>query len=119
MYHLSFPVMCYCLGLQKRGELCYQLRVDGDHLGLQYLKSANDIFVKWKVSDTAVHTNETFTACIRTMNVLLELAKHLQKKHRFLYVISGKFMSDFIDGRFEWYRQVNGGNFYMLVKQML
>ena len=46
---LAIPVMCCCcLGLQKRDELSYPLRVDGNHAGLQYLKRAEDIFVKWK-----------------------------------------------------------------------
>ena len=28
-------------------------------------------------------------------------------------------MSDLIEGQFEWYRQANGGNFYISVKQGL
>ena len=88
VYLLAIPVTCCCLGLQ-RNELSYPLRVDGDHAGLQYLKEAKDIFVKWKAFGTDGLTNETFTVCIKTMNALPELVKHLQEKHGFSYVLSG------------------------------
>ena len=42
VYFLEIPMTCCCLGLQKRDELSYPLRVDGDHAGLQYLKRAKD-----------------------------------------------------------------------------
>ena len=114
VYLLAILVTCCCLGLHKRDKLSYPLRIDEDHAGLQYLKRAKDIFVKWKESGTAGLTNETFTACIQTMNALPELVKH-----GFSFVLFEKFMSDSIEGQFEWYRQVNGGNFYMSVKQVL
>ena len=38
-----------------------------DHVGLQYLKRAKDIFVKWKASGTGL-TDETFIACTQTIN---------------------------------------------------
>ena len=110
---LAILVTCCCLGLQKKKELSYPLRVDA---GLQYLKRAGNIFVKWKASGT---TGLTFIACIQTINALSELVKHLQKKHGFSYILSGKFMSDLIEGRFGWYRQVNESNFYISVKQVL
>ena len=45
------------------------------------------------------------------MTAILELAKHLLERHGFHYVLSGKLMSDPLEGRFGWYRQTNGGNF--------
>ena len=33
----------------------------------------------------------------------------------FKYVLPGKFTNDAIEGRFGWHREVNGGNFYMLI----
>ena len=76
---LAIPVTCCCLGPQKKGELSYPLREDGNHVGLQYLKRTKDIFMKWKASGTAGFTSETFTAGIQTMNALPELVKHLQE----------------------------------------
>ena len=35
-----------------------------------------------------------------------------------LYILPGKFSSDPIEGRFGWYRQTNGGNFYTSINQL-
>ena len=47
------------------------------------------------------------------------LAKYLLYKHGFEYVLLGKFMSDPIEGRFGWYRQVIGANFFISTKRLL
>lgn len=92
---------------------------DGDHPGLQYLEEAKNILEEWKQTGNAGLTHETFSACIQTMGALPELAKYLLERHNFQYVLSGKLMSDPLEGRFGWYRQVNGGNFFMSVHQLL
>ena len=46
------------------------------------------------------------------MGALPESADYLIQQHGFHYVLTGKFMSDPIEGRFGWYRQANGGNFF-------
>ena len=89
------------------------------HPGLQFLQEAIVIFEKWKKSRNAGLTSETFMACIQTMRAVTEMVEYLQDRHGFTYVLSGKLMSDPIEGRFGWYRQSNGGNFYMSVKQVL
>ena len=89
------------------------------HVGLSHLEEATEIFKEWHSSRKAGLTTETFTACIQTMSALPELASFLIKKHGFRYLLSGKLMSDPIEVRFGWYRQVNGGNFFMSVKQFL
>ena len=101
--------------------MCEPLRhsADDSQPCAQYLKQATEIFIKWKLSRTAGLTSETFTACIQTMGAIPELATYLQERHGFSYVLTGKFMSDPIEGRFGWYHQVNGGNFFMSVKQVL
>ena len=101
---LAVPVTCCCLGLQKRNELSYPLRVDGDHAGLQYLKKAKDIFVKWKASGSAGFTNEIFTACMHTnYECSFKACKTLTGKIRIFICTIIKFMSDPIEGRFGWY----------------
>ena len=89
------------------------------HPGLQFLQEAIVIFEKWKKSRNAGLASETFMACIQTMRAVTEMVEYLQDRHGFTYVLSGKLMSDPIEGRFGWYRQSNGGNFYMSVKQVL
>ena len=86
---------------------------------MRFLREATEIFIEWRKSGRSGLTNETFTACIQTITTLPKLAAHLMQSHGFNYVLSGKFMSDPIEGRFGWYRQVNGGNFFMSIKQLL
>jgi len=90
-----------------------------DHAGLMYLQKAKEIFEQWQSSRRAGLTTETFTACIQTMRAIPKLAAYLVEKHNFKYLLSGKIMSDPIEARFGWYRQVNGGNFFMSVRQLL
>ena len=89
------------------------------HAGLQYLEEAIKIFKEWRTSGKQTLTKETFTGCIQSMEAVPALTKHLQDHHDFEYLLAGKVMSDPIEGRFGWYRQVNGGNFFMSVKQLL
>ena len=53
------------------------------------------------------------------MSAIPELAEHLKKKHGFVYILPGKFTSDPVEGRFGWYRQMNGGNYFMSLKQLM
>ena len=45
------------------------------------------------------------------MKAVPELAKHLQEHHNFKLVLSGKLMSNLIERRLGWYKQVNGAIF--------
>ena len=101
---------------QKRNPLFRPLqKTENGHPGLDFLQDAIIIFEKWQQSRNAGLTSETFMACIQTMRAVTEMVQYLQDKHGFIYVLSGKLMSDPIEGRFGWYRQSNGGNFYMSV----
>ena len=84
-----------------------------------FLKQAADFLDAWKESKRSGLTAETFLACSSTICALPLLAKHLIEKHGFQYVLLGKFMSDPIEARFGWYRQMNGGNFFMSLRQLL
>lgn len=102
--------------------MCLPLQMQSDGTPgptLTYIVQAKDIFKKWKASGNAGLTNETFLACIQTIESMIELASHIHKVHGFSYVLPGKFMSDPLEARFGWYRQVNGGNFFMSLKQLL
>lgn len=92
---------------------------DKNHEGMIYLKEALEIFKDWRFSNKPGLTAETFLACIQTMGVIPELTEYLQTKHEFEYLLTGKLMSDPLEGRFGWYRQTNGGNFFMSIKQLL
>lgn len=90
-----------------------------DSIGFQYLEEAKHIFEDWKQSGLSGLTSETFVACTQTIGAIPDLVKYLYAHHEIEYVLPGKLLSDPIEGRFGWYRQVNGGNFYVSVKQIL
>ena len=77
------------------------------------------MFVSWRDSKNAGLTRETFLACIQTMGVIPDLAMYFARKAWISYLLTGKLTSNSIDGRFGWYRQVNGGNYFMCVKQLI
>ena len=101
--------MCEALTLNEDGS---------KNCTLQFLENAIAIFKQWKGSGLSGLSSETFTACIQSMEAMLALAPYLISKHGFRYVLPGKFTSDPIERRFGWYRQVNGGNFYMSILQL-
>ena len=92
---------------------------DDGSIGFQYLEEAKHIFDEWKQSGLSGLTSETFLACTQTIGAIPELVKYLNAQHQIDCVLPGKLLSDPIEGRFGWYRQVHGGNFYVSVKQIL
>ena len=106
-------------GERTRDELCFPIDItNANHSGLSYLQKAIEIFEDWRESKRAGLTPETFLACLQIIKSIPKLADHLQKKHRFSYLLPGKLISDPIEGCFGWYKQVHGGNFFMSVKQL-
>ena len=57
------------------------------------------MFVSWRDSKNDGLTRETFLACIQTMGAIPDLAMYLQEKHGFSYLLTGKLISDPIEGR--------------------
>ena len=94
----------YIADHQKKDLYYAPLTSEDDHSGRIYLAKATKIFQEWKISGLAGLTTETFTACIQTMGALPELADYLIQQHGFHYVLTGKLMSDPIEGWFGWYR---------------
>ena len=105
-------------GFHKRDPMCEPFRNLSDSHVL-YLRRVTNLFEDWKKSRRPGLTDETFLACIQTMKALPMLADYLIKMHGFSYVLLGKFCSDPIEARFGCYRQMNGGNFFMSIKQLL
>ena len=53
------------------------------------------------------------------MGAIPDLVMYLQEKRGFSYLLTGKLTSDPTEGCFGWYRQVNGGDYFMCVKQLI
>ena len=108
-------------GFRKNDIFCNPLSINEDgqrSFALHFLEQSVAIFKNWKESGLTGLTAETFTACIQSMEAMVALTCHLVSKHGFKYVLPGKFTSDPIEGRFGWYRQVSGGNFYISILQL-
>ena len=71
------------------------------------------------LSGNAGLTKERSLACLQSIGCMIELVKYMHTTHNFAYVLPGKYMSDQIEARFGWYRQANGWNFFMSIKQVL
>ena len=112
----------YFQGIAKKDEMCMPMNFEDNQANsnLDYLSAATNIFIEWKKSRFSQGlTDQTFLACIQTISAVPELGRYLQCKLHLKYILPGKFTSDPIDGRFGWYRQASGGNFFISVKQLL
>ena len=115
------PVFKYILlaGFKKKDDACDPLMLSANsNNNFSFLETACSILVAWKNSNLVGLTKETFMACIQSLQAMVSLSKYLISCHDFSYVLPGKFCSDPIEARFGWYRQVNGGNFFMSINQL-
>lgn len=66
-------------------------------------------------------SSPTFQALIQTTKATAELCHHLlaAEDNEIEYVLLGLLQQDFLEGRFGWYRQLAGGNYYCRVLQFL
>ncbi|MEL7308621.1 MAG: hypothetical protein AAGK05_12630 [Pseudomonadota bacterium] len=64
-------------------------------------------------------TSETTLAWTQTIRALCDLCEDLLKNFQFDYVLTGKLQSDPLEARFGCYRQLNGANFFVSVRQLL
>ncbi|ESO02817.1 hypothetical protein HELRODRAFT_174240 [Helobdella robusta] len=83
---------------------------------LKYLLDAADYFERWNKSTKT----QTFTACVQTFRGISQLCSYIFENYdEITYCLLGKWTSDCIEGRFGWYRQFNGANFYISVRQII
>ena len=81
---------------------------------IQYLHEVADWFERWHSQNPLNGlSKETFRAVKHTTLAMNELV------HYHHFVLLGLIQSDFLEGRFGWYRQLNGGNYYASVLQFL
>ena len=87
---------------------------------LSYLSLFSKWLQKWKNSDGKGLSNQTFECAIRSCNAIIELVPYLFEKYPDLdFILLGNICSDFLEGRFGWYHQLCGGNYYNCVLQFL
>ena len=64
-------------------------------------------------------TAETFTAARQTAAALPEAALYILRERELDYLLLGLIQSDYLEGRFGWYRQLCGANYFNSVLQFL
>ncbi|MCP4486154.1 MAG: hypothetical protein GY820_02375 [Gammaproteobacteria bacterium] len=85
---------------------------------MEFLIEFADFLEKWEKLGQYGLTKETFLAVRHTCKGLFFVAKYCLERLGFHYVLLGKFQSDPLESRFGWYRQLNGGNYYLSCQQL-
>lgn len=86
---------------------------------LCFLREVADWLTNWQLSKQSGLSSETFLAVKHTCQAVADLSENLLLHHDFQYVLTGQFLSDPIEKRFGWYRQLSGGNYFISVNQVL
>ena len=76
----------------------------------------------WKEESESLRklTLPTFNAIIRTCKGMVALVRYLFERYPQLsFILLGNISSDYLEGRFGWYRQLCGANYYNSVTQFL
>ena len=74
---------------------------------------------KWEMPKKPVLSKQTFAAALQTTKVLIHLPSYLLDDKCFDILLLGNEHSDFLEGRFCWYRQSSGVNYHVSVLQVL
>ena len=65
-------------------------------------------------------TNPTFKALMQTTAAIMDLSEYLIEEDNDIgYILLGFLQQDFLEGRFGWWRQLSGGNYFCSVLQFL
>ena len=107
-------------GKRQRDERRNPIRRDTVDEDLSYMNKFCEWLECWKSCGTAGLSRQTFEAAIQTCKALTSLVHYLFDRYENLdYVLLGNISSDFLEGRFGWWRQMCGGNYYNSVTQFL
>jgi hypothetical protein len=72
----------------------------------------------WERSNMPGLSRETFLALKQTISAFVPLCRYLLSEHGFKYILLGSIQSDNLEGRFGWYRQLSGGNYFISLRQV-
>ncbi len=107
-------------GNRKRDERRKPIRRETVDEDLSYIQKFVEWLEKWKKNGTHGLSNPTFKAAIRSCRATIALVHYLFDRYENLdYILLGNISSDFLEGRFGWWRQMCGGNYYNSVVQFL
>ena len=116
----TFNVKTKYKGKHKRNEFMEAINKDNVNKVTARLKKFTAWVEEWRKEypDFGL-TSQTFNALIQTVNAAMELCQHLLNNEHIEFVLLGFLQQDYLEGRFGWYRQLAGGNYYCSVLQFL
>lgn len=92
---------------------------EGSDWKLDFLKQVSEWLRVWKNSTKSGLSRETFLAVEHTCRSVAELSEYLISNFDFNFVLTGKLLSDPIEKRFGYYRQLSGANNFVSIRQVL
>ena len=105
------------IGIQKRDS--YRSVIDNcSHHNLSFINKFSQFLDEWRNNSTHGLSSETFFAIQLVCSTVPALCSYLLCDVGFKYVLPGYFQSDPIEERFSWYRQLNGGNYFLNLKNL-
>ena len=98
------------------------IRRDSVESDLSYISEFGSWLETWQADSqpTKGLSSQTFQCAIRTCKAIIVLVRDLFDQYPELdFILLGNICSDYLEGRFGWYRQLCGGNYYNSVIQFL
>ena len=97
-----------------------KIKNDDRGSALVYLRKFLNWVEKWQRSKKAGLPRQTFEALIRTSKAMIHLVEYiLDEKPVIEYILPGFLQQDPLEGRFGWYRQLCGANYFNNVLQFI
>ena len=116
-----FNVKSRFKGKHKRNKFMQAVSKENVNEISDYLDSFSSWVQEWQEEypDFGL-TSPTFKALLQTVKATKELCSYLLENVEGVeYVLLGFLQQDYLEGRFGWYRQLSGGNYYCSVLQFL
>ena len=117
----TFNVKNKYKGEHKRNEYMQAVTKENIQRVSSYLEEFTSWVTEWKneFPDFGL-SSPTFQALIQTVKATSELCSYLlESENDIEYVLIGFLQQDFLEGRFGWFRQLAGGNYFCSVVQFL
>ena len=107
------------MAARKRDE-CRKKVTREDSSSLLFLEKFLSWVIEWRSMKTKKKLSTELYFCLsHTLRGLIDLCRHILETTEISYILLGKINSDPLERRFGVYRQLNGANFFVSVKQFM
>jgi hypothetical protein len=106
-------------GQKSKNIMREKIDKTSDQNALNFLLEFYVWLQKWETSKGKGLSAQTFHTARVTSRTFVSLVKYLLDEKDLDYVLLGLIQSDYLEGRFGWFRQLCGGNYFNSVLQFL